>query len=75
MEAFLKVNYVIQKIRPIKKIGMKSTWMIKSKVDPIFDLANTKRKVLLLMSDENLLDKNNFFAPFSIKKPPKHINT
>lgn len=54
MEAFLKVNYVIQKIRPIKKIGMKSTWMIKSKVEPIFDLANTKRKVLLLMSDENL---------------------
>lgn len=46
---------------------MKSTWMIKSKVEPIFDLANTKRKVLLLMSDENLLDKNNFFAPFSIK--------
>lgn len=66
MEAFLKVNYVIHKITPIKKIGMKSTWMIKSKVEPIFDLANTKRKVLL-MSDENLLDKNNFFAPFSIK--------
>lgn len=69
MEAFLKVNYVIQKIRPIKKIGMKSTWMIKSKVEPIFDLANTKRKVLL-MSDENLLDKNNFFASFSIKSLP-----
>lgn len=31
--------------------------MIKSKVEPIFDLANTKRKVLLLMSDENLSDK------------------
>lgn len=57
METFLKVNYVIHKIRPIKKIGMKSTWMIKSKVEPIFDLANTKRKVLLLMSDENLSDK------------------
>lgn len=45
--------------------------MIKSKVEPIFDLANTKRKVLLLMSDENLLDKNIFFAPFSIKKTSK----
>lgn len=67
METFLKVNYVFHKIRPIKKIGMKSTWMTKSKVEPIFDLANTKRKVLLLMSDENLLDKNNFFAPFSKK--------
>lgn len=65
MEAFLKVNYVIQKIRPIKKIGMKTTWMIKSKVEPIFDLANTKRKVLLLMSDENLLDKIIIFLLLS----------
>lgn len=35
-------------------------------------LANTKRKVLLLMSDENLWDKINIFALFSIKTSKTH---
>lgn len=50
---FNKVNYVIHKIRLIKN-GDEKHLNDKKQSKAYLWLANTKRKVLLLMSDENL---------------------
>lgn len=68
---FNKVNYVIHKIRLIKN-GDEKHLNDKKQSKAYLWLANTKRKVLLLMSDENLWDKINIFALFSIKTSKTH---
>lgn len=68
---FNKVNYVIHKIRLIKN-GDEKHLNDKKQSKAYLWLANTKRKVLLLMSDENLWDKINIFALFSTKTSKTH---